>query len=119
MLAMAVTRSGVWTNGHGSGWQSRSLASRLFRSPRPAPCGVFANGGYQKRAKIAEYAVMLAAFLVLVMRTIRLIGGSEKNVFSPPLVRKGTLSIWRNTTIFITLHDRFGRAAFPDSSSQE
>jgi len=31
---------------------------------------------------IAEYAVMLAVILVLVVRTIRLIGGSANNVFS-------------------------------------
>jgi Flp pilus assembly pilin Flp len=31
---------------------------------------------------IAEYAVMLAVILVLVVGTIRLIGGSSNNVFS-------------------------------------
>ena len=31
---------------------------------------------------IAEYAVMLAVILVLVVGTIRLIGGNAKNVFS-------------------------------------
>jgi len=31
---------------------------------------------------IAEYAVMLAAILVLVIGTIRLIGGNAKNAFS-------------------------------------
>jgi Flp pilus assembly pilin Flp len=31
---------------------------------------------------IAEYAVMLAVILVLVVGTVRLIGGSSNNVFS-------------------------------------
>jgi Flp pilus assembly pilin Flp len=31
---------------------------------------------------IAEYAVMLAVILVLVMGTIRLVGGNANNVFS-------------------------------------
>jgi Flp pilus assembly pilin Flp len=31
---------------------------------------------------IAEYAVMLAVILVIVVRTIRLIGGNANNVFS-------------------------------------
>jgi Flp pilus assembly pilin Flp len=35
-----------------------------------------------KGQDIAEYAVMLAVILVLVVGTIRLIGGSSNNVFS-------------------------------------
>jgi Flp pilus assembly pilin Flp len=36
----------------------------------------------EKGQDIAEYAVMLAVILVLVVGTIRLIGGSSNNVFS-------------------------------------
>ena len=36
----------------------------------------------QEGQDIAEYAVMLAVILVLVVGTIRLIGGSANNVFS-------------------------------------
>jgi Flp pilus assembly pilin Flp len=36
----------------------------------------------QEGQDIAEYAVMLAVILVLVVGTIRLIGGSSNNVFS-------------------------------------
>ena len=36
----------------------------------------------EKGQDIAEYAVMLAVILVLVVGTIRLIGGSANNVFS-------------------------------------
>ena len=38
---------------------------------------------------IAEYAVMLAVILVLVVGTIRLIGGSANNVFLLPLFDRG------------------------------
>ena len=38
---------------------------------------------------IAEYAVMLAVILVIVVGTLRLIGGSANNGFRPPLVRSG------------------------------
>jgi Flp pilus assembly pilin Flp len=36
----------------------------------------------QEGQDIAEYAVMLAVILVLVVGTVRLIGGSSNNVFS-------------------------------------
>ena len=36
----------------------------------------------EKGQDIAEYAVMLAVILVLVVGTVRLIGGSSNNVFS-------------------------------------
>ncbi len=36
----------------------------------------------EKGQDIAEYAVMLAVILVLVVGTIRMIGGSANNVFS-------------------------------------
>src|SRR5580658_2944077 len=38
--------------------------------------------GQEQGQDIAEYAVMLAVILVLVVGTIRLIGGSSNNVFS-------------------------------------
>jgi Flp pilus assembly pilin Flp len=37
---------------------------------------------HEEGQDIAEYAVMLAVILVLVVGTIRLIGGSANNVFS-------------------------------------
>ena len=37
---------------------------------------------HEEGQDIAEYAVMLAAILVIVVGTIRLIGGSANNVFS-------------------------------------
>jgi Flp pilus assembly pilin Flp len=37
---------------------------------------------HQQGQDIAEYAVMLAVILVLVVGTIRLIGGNSNNVFS-------------------------------------
>jgi Flp pilus assembly pilin Flp len=36
----------------------------------------------QKGQDIAEYAVMLAVILVIVVGTVRLIGGNSNNVFS-------------------------------------
>ena len=36
----------------------------------------------EKGQDIAEYAVMLAVILVLVIGTVRLIGGNDNNVFS-------------------------------------
>jgi Flp pilus assembly pilin Flp len=42
-------------------------------------CGMFANDEGQD---IAEYAVMLAVILVLVVGTIRLIGSNSNSVFS-------------------------------------
>ena len=38
--------------------------------------------GSEEGQDIAEYAVMLAVILVLVIGTVRLIGGSANNVFS-------------------------------------
>jgi Flp pilus assembly pilin Flp len=37
---------------------------------------------YEEGQDIAEYAVMLAVILVLVIGTVRLIGGNANNVFS-------------------------------------
>ena len=42
-------------------------------------CGLWSNDEGQD---IAEYAVMLAVILVLVIGTVRLIGGNANNVFS-------------------------------------
>jgi Flp pilus assembly pilin Flp len=45
--------------------------------------GLFRKLWLQEEAQdIAEYAVMLAVILVIVVGTIRLIGGSANNVFS-------------------------------------
>ncbi|HUM05661.1 MAG TPA: hypothetical protein VLT90_09375 [Terriglobales bacterium] len=46
----------------------RDLAKRLWRN--------------EEGQDIAEYAVMLAVILVIVIGTIRLIGGNANNVFS-------------------------------------
>jgi Flp pilus assembly pilin Flp len=46
----------------------RDLARRLWRS--------------EQGQDIAEYAVMLAVILVIVIGTVRLIGGNANNVFS-------------------------------------
>jgi len=44
---------------------------------------IFRNLWFQEEAQdIAEYAVMLAVILVIVVGTIRLIGGNANNVFS-------------------------------------
>jgi Flp pilus assembly pilin Flp len=48
--------------------QMKDLARRLWRS--------------EEGQDIAEYAVMLAVILVIVIGTIRLIGGNANNVFS-------------------------------------
>ena len=50
------------------GPQVKDLARKLWRS--------------EQGQDIAEYAVMLAVILVLVIGTIRLIGGNANNVFS-------------------------------------
>jgi Flp pilus assembly pilin Flp len=48
---------------------------------------------------IAEYAVMLAVILVLVVGTIRLIGGSANNVFSPTASSIGHKNSFHNRKI--------------------
>jgi Flp pilus assembly pilin Flp len=48
--------------------KSTDLAARLWRS--------------DQGQDIAEYAVMLAVILVIVIGTVRLIGGNANNVFS-------------------------------------
>ena len=50
------------------GPKMKDLAKRLWRS--------------EEGQDIAEYAVMLAVILVIVIGTIRLIGGNANNVFS-------------------------------------
>jgi Flp pilus assembly pilin Flp len=50
------------------GWQSMDLLRRL--------------GCDEKGQDIAEYAVMLAVILVIVVGTVRLIGSNANNVFS-------------------------------------
>jgi Flp pilus assembly pilin Flp len=48
--------------------KSRDLARKLWRN--------------EEGQDIAEYAVMLAVILVIVIGTVRLIGGNANNVFS-------------------------------------
>jgi Flp pilus assembly pilin Flp len=62
---------------------SREMYDSLHRSYRPSMSAtlswLFADEGGQD---IAEYAVMLAVILVIVVGTIRLIGSNANNVFS-------------------------------------
>ena len=70
---------------------------RCLKSPLswiPVKKGIFWEGGWQsmellrtlgcdeKGQDIAEYAVMLAVILVIVVGTVRLIGSNANNVFS-------------------------------------
>ena len=45
---------------------------------------------YEEGQDIAEYAVMLAVILVIVIGTVRLIGGNANNVFSSVASSIGT-----------------------------
>ena len=61
----------------------------LITPPTTSPkrgesCKTYARSGRMIKARIiAEYAVMLAVILVIVVGTIRLIGFKRNNVFSP------------------------------------
>ena len=60
-----------------------SLRFAVGRSREVGMKNVFRNLWSQDEAQdIAEYAVMLAVILVIVVGTIRLIGGNANNVFS-------------------------------------
>jgi Flp pilus assembly pilin Flp len=52
----------------GGGMKAMGMARKLWRS--------------EEGQDIAEYAVMLAVILVIVIGTVRLIGGNANNVFS-------------------------------------
>src|ERR1700685_46749 len=76
---------------------------------------------------IAEYAVMLAVILVLVVGTIRLIGGSSNNVFSsvassigqcPREPGRGLIASARAAAISRTLFFRIEATALQESESR-
>ena len=63
----------------------REVAARSFDSIRRTTHeseGYKSCGGEDEGQDIAEYAVMLAVILVIVVGTIRLIGSNANNVFS-------------------------------------
>ena len=66
---------------------------------------------------IAEYAVMLAVILVLVIGTVRLIGGNANNAFSTVASSRCTVILFLRTHPFAegTPHPK---SAFPAPSTQ-
>ena len=64
--------SGPRLNGHEGGCQSGATVIQVIRQLWTEESG----------QDVAEYAVMLAVILVIVIGTVRLIGGNANNVFS-------------------------------------
>src|SRR5215472_18797954 len=77
---------GVLTNGKAliAGGQTDALGSSISGAMMGDPMGKLARRlwGHDEGQDIAEYAVMLAVILVVVVGTIRLVGSSANNAFS-------------------------------------